>query len=544
MRTKSSRFRRIVRVRLRRLVRGLDRRLPAWAHDFGPWGTSVLLHALLLLILALILYARSGRGDEEPAVIEANTLLAGQLTEDLTSLAPSDHSGDPFSTLKTDEPPSLVLDSAKLDPNRINTPQLPPSVRLGADLKLDSVEFSPDRSQLGATGLGMKIGIRSAPFSGRQGDAKAKLLRREGGTVESEKAVEIGLDWLARHQRPDGSWGMDTSPQCREPGCPVDKCVASDTAATGLALLPFLGAGITHVDPNRYQGTVKKGLSWLLTHQARDGDLYTGGLVNGHLYSHAIGTMALCEAYGITKDKRLRDPAQKAINFIIRAQNPFDGGWRYEPGMPGDTSVFGWQLFALRSGRLAGLTINKATIRRAREYLDRAAADDFRTTYSYMPGRRPTPVMTAEALLGRQILGWERNYPPMLKGAAQIAAHLEMNQERNIYYWYYATQMLHNLKGPTWEQWNHKLRDHLVATQTTGEGCDRGSWDPINPAPDEWGKSAGRLYQTTLSMLTLEVYYRYLPLYRDEKHAEPDDPEPSEDDAKATEVNAPAGGEK
>ena len=93
------------------------------------------------------------------------------------------------------------------------------------------------------------------------------------------------------------------------------------------------------------------------------------------MYSHAIATMALCEGYGLTQDKRLRDPAQKAINFIVKSQNTVDGGWRYQPGMAGDTSVFGWVLFALRSGSLAGLDVPKSTIRGCRTYLDFAATD-------------------------------------------------------------------------------------------------------------------------------------------------------------------------
>jgi len=45
--------------------------------------------------------------------------------------------------------------------------------------------------------------------------------------------------------------------------------------------------------------------------------------------------------------------------------------------------------------------------------------------------------------------------------------------------------------------------------------------------------AAGRLYQTSLSILTLEVYYRYLPLYRtaDEEGME-DPPPPQGDEAK------------
>ena len=70
-----------------------------------------------------------------------------------------------------------------------------------------------------------------------------------------------------------------------------------------------------------------------------------------------------------------------------------------------------------------------------------------------MPGRPVTPVMTAEALLSRQYLGWPRDYPPLVKGARHIAVDLEQSEERNIYYWYYATQLLHNMQNKDWERW-------------------------------------------------------------------------------------------
>jgi hypothetical protein len=362
-------------------------------------------------------------------------------------------------------------------------------------------------------------------------------VRREGGTKESEKAVERGIDWIARHQRPDGGWSLDTRGQCQAPGCPDSDTMVTDSGATGLALLPMLGAGLTHTEPSRHQDTIKRGLSWLLRNQSSSGEIFTGGSNLTRMYSHAIATMALCEAYGLSRDKRLRDPAQKAINFIVNSQNLFDGGWRYEPGAAGDTSVFGWQIFALRSARLAGLTVSAGTLRRCRAYLDAAASDDMKSTYGYMPGRPATPVMTAEALLGRQILGWQRDFPPMLQGAAIISTQLQVENERNIYYWYYATQLLHNLQGKDWERWNVKVRDALVAMQVSGVGCDRGSWDPLNPEPDHWGKQAGRLFETSLSLLTLEVYYRYLPLYRarDTKFEGTEDPaeDPAQTAAKA-----------
>jgi len=515
MRKKRPRLLRIARVRYRRLMARWERSAPAWVLLLTPWCSSITIHAVLLLLLGIYFYAYAGRSSSDSARA-IDTSFASQLTDDLTSLVKADQSGDPFTSLNTPEPPSLVLDPSQIDPNRINVPELPKTMRLGDRLQLAGSEVMRDLGKVTdqQAVLGIRVGPASAPFSGRQGEAKAKLIRREGGTKESEIAVERGLDWIARHQRPDGGWSMDTRPQCKGTGCPDDETISTDTAATGLALLPLLGAGLTHTEPSRYQDTIKRGLAWLLKNQQASGELFIGGGALTRMYSHAIATMALCEAYGVSKDKRLRDPAQHAINFIVNSQNRIDGGWRYEPGAEGDTSVFGWQIFALRSARLAGLSVPKGTLQRCRVYLDLAASDDFKTSYSYRPGRGATPVMTAEALLSRQIMGWQRDFPPMLKGAAFIAAHLEESKERNIYYWYYATQLLHNLQGKDWERWNKRVREGLIKMQVDGTGCDKGSWDPFNPQPDVWGRSAGRLYVTSLSLLTLEVYYRYLPLYR------------------------------
>ena len=159
------------------------------------------------------------------------------------------------------------------------------------------------------------------------------------------------------------------------------------------------------------------------------------------MYSHAIGTMALCEALGMSHDERLRPAATMAIQFIIRAQDAKGGGWRYQPGQPGDTSVFGWVMMALRSGQLARIKIPKEVFQRAENYLASVSADKGGSQYSYQPGHGATPVMTAEALLIRQYMGWPRAKPALVAGAGQVAAHLLKDQERNLYYWYYGTQM-------------------------------------------------------------------------------------------------------
>jgi len=510
-----------LRVGFRRGLRKLDRLAPLLLLWIPSWGTSLLLHAVALLTLSLYFYAHAGK----PENGEIQAAIPSQLTDDLLSLTDSDHAGDPFTTLQSEEMPSFSLEPVAPDVQTINQPKLPLLTEFSPTIGgLDLPPLVP--RELGS-GVGGGLAIHTegltAPFSGRQGMVKAKLLRREGGTVRSEKAVEDGLDWLIRHQQLDGGWSLNFQGRCSGQGCPGQASMESEAAATGLALLPLLGAGHIHTAKTRYQSNVRKGLDWLVEHQQPNGELNIREVGTGRMYSHAIATMALCEAYGISGEPRLRKPAQKALNFIVRSQNSQDGGWRYAPSQAGDTSVFGWQMFALRSARLAGLPISRNVAKGCRVYLDLASTDDRKTVYAYQPGRPPTPVMTAEALLARQYLGWPRDYPPLVKGAAHVAADLEQSTERNIYYWYYATQLLHNMGNKDWPRWNQRVREGLIGMQVQGKGCDRGSWDPQSPQPDRWGRSAGRLFVTSLSLLTLEVYYRYLPLYQP---SDTDTPEP------------------
>ena len=115
-----------------------------------------------------------------------------------------------------------------------------------------------------------------------------------------------------------------------------------------------------------------------------------------------------------------------------------------------------------------------------------------------------------------------------------IAAHLQESDERNIYYWYYATQLLHNMKGDKWERWNLKIREGLISMQVKDGTCAKGAGTRSSPSPIVWALHAGRLYLTSLSILTLEVYYRYLPIYRsfDEDQAKPDAAMKAKDDGK------------
>ena len=532
MSRKGPRIWRIIRVSYRRFFARIDRNTPEWLQWITPYGTSLTLHGVVLVILGFFVYINQDvpKADQE---LDAN--FPQQLKEDeLISTKDAEIAGDPFETQKSLEPPSLTLNPEKNPKEEIlSVPQLDAKFTLSKNLNTVADAEAPSFSGLhtGAKGAAAGGGPLSSPFKGRSLMSGTKNVRRYGGTVKSEVAVQTGLDWVVRHQGEDGGWTLDPSPHCKgSPPCPKTPAMQSDTGATGLALLPLLGAGHSHTDPaSKYKNNIQKGIDWLVKHQkAEDGDLWTGGTAIARMYSHAIATMALCEAYGISGDEKLKGPAQKAIDFVIASRSKTGvGGWRYAPGQEGDTSVFGWQMFALRSAALSGLKVPNSTVERCREYLDKAAVDPFKSTYCYSPteAKGVSMIMTSEGLLCRQYLGWHRDNPAMIQGttlvfedlskiASMTPDQLARSEGRNIYYWYYATQLLHNIQGPAWQQWNVIVRDSLVELQVKEKGgCDQGSWDPIRPLPDKWGAQAGRHFLTCMSLLTLEVYYRYLPLY-------------------------------
>jgi hypothetical protein len=349
--------------------------------------------------------------------------------------------------------------------------------------------------------------MRQRMLAARDPRVRVELIEQEGGTTMTEAAVSRGLRWLSTQQNSDGGWGL--------------RGRNSDSAGTSLALLPFLGAGQTH-QTGIYRDEVSKGLRWLVDKQKADGDLRHGTSSNEGMYAHGQAAIVLCEAYAMTGDEQFRIPAQKAVDFIVKAQHSA-GGWRYEPGQPGDTSVVGWQLMALQSARAAKLTVPDSTLELAGQYLDSVSPAGSRdrtagempltegALYAYQAGGAPTQTMTAEGLLCRMYLGWNKHDNPGLNDGVKWLAdhHLPRPEVTNMYYWYYATQVMHHYGGPQWERWNLHMRNTLTETQEF-DGQHAGSWAPGGPH----GSRGGRIYMTSLATCTLEVYYRHAPIFR------------------------------
>ena len=358
-----------------------------------------------------------------------------------------------------------------------------------------------------------------AGLNSRSKDSKRDLLSRFGGSNDSEKAVSLALKWLASHQDPQtGAWTLAHSLVCRGQCDHPGERRGSLNAATGLALMCFLGAGQTHRE-GEYKETVFKGLSFLIsnmTFQKGEGSWYAGNGFKGFddMYAHGIATIAMCEAYGMTKDPALRDAAQAGLNFLRFAQNQNTGGWHYAPNGLGDTSVVGWQMMALKSGAMSGFAVDIDVVRKANFFLDQMAFDEG-ASYHYdfnakAKQQKYNQSCTACAVLCRMYSGMPKDHPSIEAAVEKFSK--AGPSKSGTYYNYYATQVLKQYGGKEWETWNVKMRDQLLATQVTS-GHAAGSWYWDDGHSTDAG---GRFYTTCMATMILEVYYRYMPLYNEQ----------------------------
>ncbi len=369
-------------------------------------------------------------------------------------------------------------------------------------------------------------------YGGRFG-GRENLVAKGGGTRATESAVIAALKWLAHHQGPDGGWGAESfQNQCSGGRCGGPGEKDYDTGVTALSVLAFLGAGYSHlsrdefadpVQPGRvlrFGEVVKKGERWLIDHQDPEGCVGERGVK--YMYNHAVGALALSEAYGMTASEPLRGPAQKAIEFLLAAQNP-GKGWRYSSKSgDNDCSVTGWAVMALKSAELSDIHFPKTAYDGALAWFNEATETNgyYRTGYNargtgtvFVPGKNEQfvdhPAMTAVSVMSR-IFMQKRKGDPALGGVSLLAGDLPEWKEHKIdfYYWYYSSLALFQFDGPDgvmWKKWNEPMKNALVPHQHT-TGCKNGSWDSD---VDRWGVEGGRVFAVAINALTLEVYYRY-----------------------------------
>lgn len=495
---------------------------------------SLVVHVILCLVLAILALETKSNPRPMPLVITMGTVdaaAAGEQVNETTQLSELVDIARPQAARASDDGSIVASDLVA-----VVLPEAFPPVASSIDTPVVQVPLAPvvppDLTILTARGptaqpISTKFGSaepRSLPpprpsqpasapgrqsengigthFAARRGAARGQAATSRGGSASSEAAVERGLAWLSLHQAVDGSWQFDLSGcrcdgACRDPGT-----IESSTASTAIALLPFLGAGSTQVD-GPYQQTVARGIYYLTSRMQstpRGGDF-----CEGTMYGHGVTTLVLAEAFGMTKDDMLEAYCRDAVRFIQTSQDMHGGGWRYLPGQAGDLTVTAWQLAALKSAAMAGLATPSPTMEGVCRFLDRVQTQNG-AAYGY---RSPAakPCTSAIGLLCRMYTGWGEEEEALQRGITNLAK--PGPSPSAIYQNFYLSQALLQSAHPVWPRWNAKNRDQILAQQTRF-GHETGSWffADADTAP------GGRLAHTALAVLTLEVYYRLLPIYQ------------------------------
>ena len=469
--------------------RRLVRQMPGWA-------ASLVVHVVALLVMALVV-------SDPPRRLAALSIVVAPADRDdempdfETALPPLPATADPMH-FETVAAPAVEADETVCD---VPVPASEPELPLGGDVLPDGLLGEMAGC---AFGPGPASGREPGGLSLRHAESVRTIELREG----TGGAVDRALKWFIAHQMPDGGWSFDIK-QC--PSC-QGKCSHSGEgkrqdrcAATAMALLPFFGRGYTHKE-GPYKAQLEAGIAFLagLAMKGEGNAAKAGG---GGVYSQGLAGICLSEAYAMTQDGRLQMPAQYVLNYIMDWQDPAGGGWGYGFKTAGDTSIVGWQLMALKSGNMAYLEVNPATIKNAIKFLD-SVEEDSGAYYGYRtPGKGPGT--TAVGLLCRMYLGWKKDNPALQRGVEFLA---KTGPKPDLYYSYYGTQIMHHIEGDVWQAWNTKMKKMLLDAQAK-EGHEAGSWY-TGVEGGHGAHVAGRLYCTSLATMILEVYYRHLPIYR------------------------------
>lgn len=468
------------------------------------WLVSFIGHVVLILVMAFLIMPTI---EEETVSFEASEVATESLDEiDLNLDTDLEIAEDVLETEVTEEIVELVEEVA---------PEVDVDVPLEnfneVDLTSEIFDASSSFSESFEVGAQNEVNSRTA-------ESKARLLKEYGGSKASEEAVALALQWIVKHQLPDGGWNFDHTIGKGDRSSPDPGNIPEARAgATAIALLPLLGNGQTHLT-GKYKDVVRRGLEYLMAR----GTPQRNGAVSymepgGTMYSHGLASIVFAEAFAMTEDPLLAPFAQGTIWFIEQAQDPVGGGWRYKMNQPGDTSAVGWQVMAIKSAKLSGIQINKRTFKLIDKFLNNVSIENG-SIYGYTDaparvdkGRRG---VTSIGLLCRMYTGWEKDHPGLEAGvkwlSEKVGPDVSAPEKVNMYYNYYGTQVMKQYGGAHWKKWNAKMRDYLVKTQNK-KGAAAGSW--IFNKHNHSTERGGRLYCTAMACMTLEVYYRYLPLY-------------------------------
>ena len=333
---------------------------------------------------------------------------------------------------------------------------------------------------------------------------RAEEDRRWEITPQSEQAIQLGLEWLARNQGPEGNWG------------------SNNMGLVSLGALAFLADG--HCPGHgKYGPVVQKALNYVVVN-ARPSGLFNQPGAGPDMYNHGLSAFVFGQAYGMTDDKRLGPALDKALKVIIQCQGP-GGSWGYSATpQDGDLSLLVMQAKALRSAVDSGFDVPPSVIEKAiasargryvPEGCDRNAPEEEQKKY---PGRftyNGSPGSVAMAAAGAvcmqefaQYDDWriDKSLDFVEAALREVTAKPGNNTPFDAYTTYYVAQSLYQAGGERWKRCYPLLRDRVVASQTR------------KPAdPKVHGVWAGDFWMTSVCCFVLAIPNRYLPILQEGK---------------------------
>lgn len=502
--------------------------------------TAPLLAILLPILVVATLFvvtAVSGAGKRE---LKVEIVQADQQDDALEEIE---------TPQETEPPPEMdnieiTVDAPSMNPTEMASEAAPAPTAEPQSVKVASVDAM----------LSIKSPVTMKSVMGTSRGAGVRGTYTRGGAsygdAATEAAVMKALRWLKATQAPDGSWG--TKPEFGlKKG--MDKA-----AGAGFAILTYLAHGETPAS-KEFGPTVQKALDYLINSvyvvkdksgkPAKDPNGNTPYIrmsgAGGSEYGFLIGTYALCEAYGMTKNPNAREAAEKTLGRIISGQTA-TGGWNYNMARvtkdgPDDISFGGWAMQAIKAGKMAGIhlpgmeeCIKKAVnCLKKRNYSEKAGFV-YRATTNHKGG---TGGLAGVGCLAMQLLGYAkekevanalnvmRDWQPSLD---KVYSYAPGKPENAQYYCYYAAQCKYQAgmcKDATpanftlWKKWNAEMKalyTKAVITVTDKSGQPITVKDPAGKDRPigRWENKDHYNYDvmgTCLAALQLMVYYRYLP---------------------------------
>lgn len=515
-----------------------------------PWVAIALAVHIVMLVIAWFIIPQFPAGHQDRLIVVSD--------EKVVDVPPPVQRPEVLTDFPTEEVESEPVEDNRIPTEESDHPEDPTDSPKRDLADNPNPEESPAESpHPNRDNPSSSVGLKGSPSGGGgPGGDGGNFHHRPGpgGGVDipHKEHLEGALKWLKDHQNREGYWSATTfGEDSRRDGAEHTYNIefvnvgkqngdagweaTCDVGLTGLAMLAFTGVGYDHKAPE-YGGVLRQALLYMMRVQDNDGCF--GDKADDHfIYNHAIATMAMAELYGISGDQKLKPICDRAVEFILKAQNP-GMGWRYDvrPGI-NDSSVTGWMVLTLHTCELAGLHFDTSKCYRhaakwfetvtieVNGYLkcgyDSPGSDNARLRSAAHYDANPS--MDAIYVMSMLFMGESELRDRDIKELSKVCIEpdfLPRWEENKIdyYYWYYASLALYQVGGREWAAWENAIIKTLLDNQrgfhtldeakglTSAELLDEhGSWDPVGA----WGSAGGRVYATAINALTIQTYHRH-----------------------------------